>query len=346
MSARSFSPMRNLPNNGVPVALHIGREVAEIVPTMEASVRAVTEQILQTGEAVSNHEFCGETTAALGCRRYWNESWYPVRDGEGKIIGFGAVVEEITARKKSEETVARLAAIVESSHDALFSENLDGMITSWNRGAEQIFGYLAEEIVGTSIMRLMPTDRQAAEHELQRQIVAGDRGGTFETIRLTKEGREFPTSITIAPLKDAAGKVIGTSRVLRDITERTRVEEALRENAVLFSTLIAQAPMGTYVVDDQFRMRQINAEAISSLSRMDLCIIATGAARCCLRICRRMRQSSKTPSAVAGIARGNSASGGAVTASAGGFRPWRRCARITRARPSGWWGRTWTSLNA
>lgn len=248
--------------NGIQAAAHVGRTVAEIVPTMEASVRTVTERILQTGEAVCNLEFCGETADAPGYIRYWNESWYPVRGGEGKIIGFGAVVEEITARKKSEEIVARLAAIVESSHDALYGEDLDGIITSWNRGAEQIFGYLAEEIVGTSIMRLMPADLQAAELELQRQIVAGDLGGTFDAIRLTKEGREFPASITIAPLKDAAGKVIGTSRVLRDITERRRVEEALRENAELFSTLIAQAPMGTYVVDAQFRVRQINAEAM------------------------------------------------------------------------------------
>ncbi len=248
--------------NGIHAAAHVGRTVAEIVPTMEASVRAVTERILQTGEAVSNHEICGETAAATGCERYWNESWYPVCDKEGNIIGFGAVVEEITARKKSAEAVARLAAIVESSHDALFGEDLDGIITCWNPGAEKIFGYLAEEIVGTSIMRLMPADRQAAERELQRQIAAGAFGGTFEAIRLTKEGREFPASITIAALKDADGKVIGTSRVLRDITERMRVEETVRENASLFSTLIAQAPMGTYVVDAQFRMRQINAEAM------------------------------------------------------------------------------------
>ncbi len=248
--------------NGIPVAAHLGRALAEVVPGLEASVRAITELILRTGEAVCNHEFCGETAAAQGSKRYWNESWYPVCDGEGKIVGFGGVVEEITARKKSEETMARLAAIVHSSHDALFSEDLDGIVTSWNPGAEQIFGYRAEEIVGTSIMRLMPADRQAAERGLQRQIVDGELGGTFEEIRLTKDGREFPASITIAPLKDAAGKVIGTSRVLRDVTERKRAEEVLRENAAVFSTLIAQAPMGTYVVDAQFRMRQINAEAM------------------------------------------------------------------------------------
>lgn len=152
------------------------------------------------------------------------------RDAAGGARQLIGVATEITERKRAEEAVARLAAIVESSHDALFGEDLDGIITSWNQGAEQIFGYRAEEIVGTSIMRLMPADRQAAENELQRQIVAGELGGTFEAIRLTKDGREFPASITVAPLKDAAGKVIGTSRVLRDITERARATEALRES--------------------------------------------------------------------------------------------------------------------
>lgn len=145
-------------------------------------------------------------------------------------------------RTQAVENVARLAAIVESSHDALFGADLDGIITSWNRGAEQILGYRAEEIVGTSIMRLIPEDRQAEEHEAQRQIIAGELGGTFETNRLTKEGREFPASVSIAPLKDAAGKVIGTSRVLRDITERKRAEEAVRAAGERFRFMAEAMP--------------------------------------------------------------------------------------------------------
>ena len=158
---------------------------------------------------------------------------------DGTPLVMTGVTLDITDRKRAEEAVARLAAIVQSSHDALFSEDLDGIITSWNPGAEQIFGYHAEEILGASIMRLMPADRQAAEHELQRQIVAGELGGTFEAIRLTREGREFPASITIAPMKDAAGKVIGTSRVLRDITERKRREGNLTFLADLQADFVA-----------------------------------------------------------------------------------------------------------
>ncbi len=173
---------------------------------------------------------------------------------------------DLTEMKHAGEALARLAAIVESSHDALFSEDLDGIVLSWNRGAEQIFGYRANEIVGTSILRLIPEARQAEEHEFQRKLAAGERGGTFETTRLRKDGLEFHASITISPLKDAAGKVIGTSRVVRDITERRQAEAVLRQNAELFTALIEQAPMGTYVVDAEFRMRQINAEALPAFA--------------------------------------------------------------------------------
>ena len=135
---------------------------------------------------------------------------------------------DITERQRSVEAVARLAAIVESSHDALFSEDLEGIVISWNRGAEQIFGYRADEIIGTSILRLIPEARQAGERALQREIIAGEHGGTFETIRGAKDGRDFHASITVSPMKDASGKIIGRSRVARDITERKAEEAVLR----------------------------------------------------------------------------------------------------------------------
>ncbi len=153
------------------------------------------------------------------------------RDGSGAVQQLIGVATEITARKKTEMAVARLAAIVESSDDGMFSEDLDGIVTSWNPGAERIFGYLADDILGTSIMRLIPEDLRAAERELQRSILAGAQGEHFETLRLAKDGRKFPASVTVSPLKDAAGKVIGTSRVVRDITERKRAEETLEQHA-------------------------------------------------------------------------------------------------------------------
>ncbi|MGL5016623.1 MAG: hybrid sensor histidine kinase/response regulator [Luteolibacter sp.] len=153
----------------------------------------------------------------------------PILDGNEEVVAWFGAASDITERKHAEAAVARLAAIVECSYDALLSEDLDGIVTSWNRGAEQIFGYRAEEIIGTSIMRLIPEDGRAAEHELQREIVTGKRGGTFEATRQAKDGREFHASITVSPMTDAAGKIIGTSRVIRDITQRRLVAESLRE---------------------------------------------------------------------------------------------------------------------
>ncbi len=151
-----------------------------------------------------------------------------IRDEAGSVVRFFGTNTDITERKRVEEAIARLAALVESSDDGLFGQDVNGIITSWNRGAEQIFGYRADEIVGTPIMRLIPAESQAEERELQRKMAAGERVGNFETIRQAKDGRQFPVSITVSPLKDGDGKVIGASKVVRDISERVQAEAALR----------------------------------------------------------------------------------------------------------------------
>jgi PAS domain S-box-containing protein len=194
------------------------------LPGFEEHIARV--RLLADGE-VAAFEFRMRERAG-GWRWFHSHDAVFARDAAGAVRQLIGVSTEITGRKLAEEVTARLAAIVESSHDALFSEDLDGIITSWNSGAEQIFGYRADQIMGTSILRLIPEARQDEEHELQRKLAAGERGGTFEATRIAKDGREFPTSITISPVKDAAGKVIGTSRVVRDITERQQVEAALR----------------------------------------------------------------------------------------------------------------------
>ena len=225
----------------------IGQPVAMLMPPERVDeARGILDRI-RRGERVKHYETVRRRKD--GALFDVSLTLSPIMDSQGNVVGASKIARDITERKRAEEAVGRLAAIVESSLDALFGEDLDGIITSWNRGAEQIFGYRAEEIVGTSIMRLMPADRQAAEHDLQRQIVAGELGGTFEAIRLTKEGREFPASITIAPTKDATGKVIGTSRVLRDITERTRAEETLRASQEQLRVAVAAAKLGQWSLD-------------------------------------------------------------------------------------------------
>lgn len=134
---------------------------------------------------------------------------------------------DISERKLQEEAVQRLAAIVESSDDAIISKNLSGTITSWNKGAERIFGYLAEEIIGRPVRTLIPAELQGEEDAIIERIKRGQRVEHYETVRQRKHGSRIEVSITVSPLKDSYGKIVGASKIARDITERKRTEMQL-----------------------------------------------------------------------------------------------------------------------
>ena len=152
----------------------------------------------------------------------------PVRDSSGRIVGASKVAREITDRKRAERSTALLAAIVDSSDDAIVSKTLDGIITSWNKSAERIFGYLPEEAVGKHITLIIPRDRWNEESRIIARICRGDRVDHFQTLRRRKDGSLVDVSLTISPVKDSAGNIIGASKVARDITEQVRAAEALR----------------------------------------------------------------------------------------------------------------------
>jgi PAS domain S-box-containing protein len=156
------------------------------------------------------------------------ERYSKVLSVEGQSVGRVWNFRNVTERHLAESASRWLAAIVASSDDAIIGKNLKSIITSWNSGAERIFGYTADEMIGTSIMRLIPLDRQEEELEILSRIRRGERFDHFETIRLAKDGRQLNVSITVSPIKDSAGQVIGASKVARDITERKRAEEALK----------------------------------------------------------------------------------------------------------------------
>lgn len=170
-------------------------------------------------------------------------------------------ISDITVLKQVEEVQGRMAAIVQSSDDAIISMDLNGDITSWNPGAESIFGFTAAEMEGSSMLRLTPADGRAEAKQMLGKIKASKRMQHFETLRRTKDGRLIDVSITASPIRNAAGRVIGVSKVARDITGRKRAQEILRRNEALFSALIEQAPVGVYVVDDQLRLQQVNPRA-------------------------------------------------------------------------------------
>jgi PAS domain S-box-containing protein len=146
----------------------------------------------------------------------------PIRTPEGRVIGASKIARDITERKRLDRSGLLLAAIVSSSDDAIVSKDLNGIITSWNEGAERVFGYSAAEMIGQPVLKLVPTDRKEEEPRILQRLRRGERVDHFQTIRVRKNGEHFDVSLTISPVKDITGKVIGASKIARDITDLKR----------------------------------------------------------------------------------------------------------------------------
>lgn len=152
----------------------------------------------------------------------------PIRDDKGNVVGAAKIVRDITRQKKLEEAALRLAAIVESSDDAIASKDLNGIITSWNRSAEKLFGYKAEEIIGKPVTVIIPPELHHDEITILSKIRRGEKIEHFETIRLHKNGERIEVSLTISPVKDDNGNVVGAAKIVRNITETNKIERALQ----------------------------------------------------------------------------------------------------------------------
>jgi PAS domain S-box-containing protein len=156
-----------------------------------------------------------------------------VTNERGKIIGAINCLFDITERKRAEAAAMRLAAIVQSSHDAIVAKNLNGIITDWNQGAQRIFGYKPKEIIGKSVLTLIPKDRQSEEQEILRKTRRGESLDHYETVRRRKDGKLIDVSLTISPIKGPKGEIVGVSKIARDITEKKQTEQRLTEQARL-----------------------------------------------------------------------------------------------------------------
>jgi PAS domain S-box-containing protein len=145
----------------------------------------------------------------------------------GASYRFNAFIADITERKRAQERNARLAAIVASSEDAIIGKTPEGIIVTWNRGAERIFGYTAAEALGQPITMLIPLDRSDEEPTITARLQPGERIEHFDTVRRRKDGEEIDVSLTISPIKDTIEKIIGVSKIARDITERQHAKEGM-----------------------------------------------------------------------------------------------------------------------
>ena len=151
----------------------------------------------------------------------------PIRLPTGEITGAAKVIRNISDRLRAEEARGRLAAIVDSSDDAIVSKTLDGIVTSWNRGAERLFGYSAAEAIGQSILLIVPADRHSEEADVLRRIRGGQSVDHFETVRRRKDGTLIEISLTVSPVRDSLGRIIGASKTARDITDQKRVQREI-----------------------------------------------------------------------------------------------------------------------
>jgi PAS domain S-box-containing protein len=149
----------------------------------------------------------------------------PLFDDSGTLIGAVNIVVDISDRKRADAGARRLASIVQSSNEAIISKTLEGIITSWNRGAERLFGYTAEEVIGKPVTMLIPEDRMNEETEILDRIGRGERIEHYDTVRRRKDGSLVDISLTVSPLKDGDGRIIGASKIARDITDCKRAQE-------------------------------------------------------------------------------------------------------------------------
>lgn len=176
-------------------------------------------------------------------------------------LGFS--IERVRAQKASQQ----LISIVTSSHDAIVSKNLDGIVTTWNRGAERLFEYTAEEMIGKSITTIIPPDRLDEEPEILRRIRNGELVDHFETVRRRKDGSLVDISLTISPVRDAKGRIVGASKIARDITEQKEAEAKVKASEQRLQDLLAAIPAAIYTTDAEGKITYFNQAAVDLAGR-------------------------------------------------------------------------------
>jgi PAS domain S-box-containing protein len=253
----------------------VGRRLAEVLVMVNEETRRPAEnpveRVLREGTiaGLANHTVL---ISRNGREVPIDDSAAPVRTEDGRIVGAVMVFRDITERRQIERERAErqrvsqeLAAIVASSADAILGMDLSGTITAWNEAAERMYGYRASEAIGQSIHVIVPEDRLREEKEVLDRIHVGDRVEHFETVRQRKDGTTFSVSLTISPVRNAAGAVIGASKIARDITDQKRADERFR-------LAVEAAPAAMILVDQAGMIVMINtlAEQVLGYSREEI----------------------------------------------------------------------------
>jgi PAS domain S-box-containing protein len=237
----------------------VGRPVTMLIPPNLQGEEANILARIRRGERVEPFE---TTRLAKGGRPISvSLTISPVRNGRGEVIGASKIARDISDRKRAAETQAYLAAIVESSDDAIISKDLNGIIRSCNAAAERMFGYTSSELIGQSVMILIPPERRHEEVEIISRLRRGERVDHFETVRVTRQGTPIDISLTISPVFGPSGEIIGASKTARDITEKKRLERMVAAQEEWFRVTLGSIGDGVITSDLDGRVTFMNPVA-------------------------------------------------------------------------------------
>lgn len=212
----------------------LGQHVSVLIPPYRADEEETLLNTIKKGRKIDHFE----TTriSKEGREIPVSLTISPIKDLSGEIIGASKIARDITIHIEAVEKQAWLAAIVNSSNDAIVSKTLNGIITSWNKAAQRMFGYTEKEVLGKHISIIIPSDRLKEEDHIIKRIRSGRKVSHFETIRIAKDGRELNISLTVSPVKRSDGTIMGASKIIRDITEEVKIREKLKQ----YSTQLEQ----------------------------------------------------------------------------------------------------------
>ncbi len=231
----------------------IGRPIIDIAPRFsELALIPIIQSVLRSGAVI-------EREVKLTDR----DAWYiirvlPYRTLSNHIDGVVLTFVDITEQKQTQERLELLAAIVQNSDDAIFGKTIDGIVTSWNLGAERLYGYTPEEMIGQPVSRLAPSDRFGEIEQILERIRHGEPTDTMETIRVRRDGKQLYVSLTVSPIHDSTGAIIGASTIARDITDRTLAEIALQQNEERLRFITEALPQLIWISDAEGRLLECN----------------------------------------------------------------------------------------
>jgi PAS domain S-box-containing protein len=234
----------------------IGKHISMLIPPHLQHEETIIIEKIAKGESVEHYET--ERVGKDGKSVYVSLTISPVKDSMGNIVGASKICRDITEKKKFEEQKDLFASIINSSDDAILSLTLNGTITSWNHGAEKIFGYSSEEVIDKHVSILLPPNVSGEENEIMRKISSGESIKHYETERMRKDGKIINLSLTISPIKDLYGNITGAAGICRDITERKEAAAKLNESRELYRHTLDNMMEGVQIHDYEWKYIYVN----------------------------------------------------------------------------------------